>query len=105
MLDTRKLYLTLTGLYKVEQLSGNASKENMIHIRLMQAGFMSMLQTIYLLATCVQRARPYERLSCLKMTHCSIREAGDFEMLSTGSVLAPSKCIVGMPGITQTCAG
>ena len=54
-------------------------------------------------------------LSCLKVTQCSTIEIGDsplynscslpIQLMTTGPLPAPSKCIAGLPRITGTCPG
>ena len=54
-------------------------------------------------------------LSCLKVTQCSTSEIGDaplynpcslpIQVMTTGPLLAPSKCKTGLPRITGTCPG
>ena len=54
-------------------------------------------------------------LSCLKVTQCSTSEIGDaplynswslpIQVMTTGLLPAPSKCIPGLPRITWTCPG
>ena len=54
-------------------------------------------------------------LSCLKVTQCSTSEIGDsplynscslpIQVMTTGPLLAPSKCKSGLPRITGTCPG
>ena len=54
-------------------------------------------------------------LSCLKVTQCSTSEIGDaplynscslpIQVMTTGPLLAPSKCKSGLPWITGTCPG
>ena len=54
-------------------------------------------------------------LSCLKVTQCSTSEIGDaplynsctlpIQLITTGPLPVPSKCIAGLPRITRTCPG